>query len=260
MKLSAFLITLNEGETLDRCLRSCADLVDEIVIVDAGSQDTTPAVARRYGARFIRHDWLGFVAQKNLALSYCTGDWALSLDGDEELSPRLREEIGGLRHAPPPDHVAGYTMPRCLCYQGRWIRHGEWYPDRLPRLFRRERGQFAGGSVHERIEIKGGLCRLAGDLHHYAYRDEADHWERCQRYAQLWAADRVQEGRRAGLLTGPSHAAYRWLDGYVLKLGFLDGKAGWSLAKTCARYVALKYRLLRELQAKDKGLRHPQTL
>ena len=252
MKISFCLITLNEEENLMRCLRSCADLADEIVIIDSGSKDGTARIAAGFGARFVHQDWLGYVEQKNKVLSLAQNEWVLSLDADEELSPALRKEILTLKQTTATGDVSGFSMPRCVLYEGRWIRHGDWYPDRLTRLFRRERVKFAGGRVHERLEISGAVTPLRGDLHHYSFRDAADHRARGDRYAKLWAQDKYEAGKTAGALSPVLHGAFRWLRGYVLKRGFLDGAQGWRIANISAREVALKYRLLRELN--QRGL------
>lgn len=248
MKISFCLITLNEAANLRRCLESCAGLADEIVVLDSGSTDGTERIAREFGARWEHQDWLGYVGQKNRALSLARNAWVFSLDADEELSPALREGIGALIEAPPGEEVSGFDLPRCVFYEGRWIRHGDWYPDRLVRLFRRDRARFAGGKVHERLEIQGPVRSLQGDLHHYSFKDATDHWARCETYARLWAETQFELGRSAGPLSPYLHAAFRWLRGYVFKLGFLDGPQGWRIARFCAREVFLKYRLLGQMR------------
>lgn len=256
MKISFCLITLNEAANLARCLRSCADLADEIVVVDSGSTDGTEGIARDFGARWVSQAWLGFVGQKNLALSLATHEWVFSLDADEELSAELRAEIGRLKAdgtsqkaASPisPTPVSGYRVPRCVFYEGRWIRHGDWYPDWLVRLFRKEGARFVGSKVHERLEIASGqVATLTGELHHYSFRDAADHWARCQQYARLWAESEREAKRTAWLGAPMFHAVSRWLRGYVWRRGFLDGSPGWRIAWMNAREAHLKYRLLRE--------------
>ncbi len=247
MKLSFCLITLNEEQNLPRCLRSCADLADEIVVLDSGSTDGTEKIAREFGTRFEHQDWLGYVGQKNKVLSLAANEWVFSLDADEELSPELREEVKRIKAGEPADDISGYSMPRCVLYEGRWIRHGDWYPDRLVRLFRRSRAKFAGGKVHERLEVQGRLCELQSDLYHHSFKDAADHWARCEQYARLWAETQFEAGKTAGPLAPFTHATFRWLRGYVLKRGFLDGPQGWRIAGFCAREVFLKYKLLREM-------------
>lgn len=252
MKVSFVLITLNEEKNLARCLRSCAPLADELVIVDSGSSDGTERIAREFGARWHRQDWLGFVGQKNRALSLCEHEWVFSVDADEELSPRLAEEVARLKKSSPADEISGWSMPRMVFYEGRWIRHGDWYPDRLTRLVRKSRARFVGGKVHERLEVEGKIEPLSGDLFHHSFRDAADHWDRCQKYARLWAENELEKGRRAGLWAAPAHATFRWVRGYLLRRGFLDGRQGWQIARLTAKEVFLKYRLLAEMSQKAK--------
>lgn len=248
LPISVCIITLNEEQNLPRCLKSCADLADEIIVLDSGSTDATENIARGYGARFEQQEWPGYVAQKNRVLSLATHEWVLSLDADEELSPELRSEIRLLKSAGEiGGDVSGFSMPRCVLYEGRWIRHGDWYPDRLVRWFRRERAKFAGGKVHERLEISGRIVSLHGELHHYSFNDAADHRKRCERYARLWAEDRFEAGRDANFLAPPLHAAFRWLRGYVFRRGFLDGAQGRRIAALCALETYWKYDFLREL-------------
>jgi glycosyltransferase involved in cell wall biosynthesis len=252
MKISFCLITLNEEENLPRCLKSCADFADEIVVLDSGSNDATEKIARRFGVRWQHQDWLGYVGQKNKALSLATHDWIFSIDADEELSPELRDEIKLLRSIEPAEDRSAFSVRRCVRYEGKWIRHGDWYPDLLPRLFRKSRGHFAGGRVHEFLEVPGRIVRLRGELFHHSFRDAADHWARCQLYAKLWAEDRFEQGQTAGFLSPWTHAALRWLRGYVLRRGFLDGAQGWRIATLCAREAFLKYQLLRKLRRAQK--------
>ncbi|MBI1842583.1 MAG: glycosyltransferase family 2 protein [Verrucomicrobia bacterium] len=247
MRISFCLITLNEEANLRRCLESCAELADEMVILDSGSVDRTPDIAAEFGARFERQDWLGFVGQKNAVLSRARNDWVFSIDADEELSPQLRSEVRALRDRAAEPEVDAFSMPRCVLYEGRWIRHGDWYPDRLVRLFRKSRARFEGGKVHERLECDGAVEPLRGELRHYSFRDAADHWARCQKYARLWAESQSESGRGASALSPYGHALFRWLRGWILRRGFMDGRQGLQIANYCAREVFLKYQLLREL-------------
>ncbi len=249
MKISACLITLNEESNLRRCLQSCAGLVDEMVVVDSGSSDGTETIAREFGVRWVHQDWLGFVGQKNHVLGLATHPWVLSIDADEEISPMLAQEIARIKQTGAPDNVAGYSMPRCVLYEGRWIRHGDWYPDRLTRLFRKTGARFAGGKVHERLELAGGRgVSLRGDLFHYSFKDASDHWARCQKYAQLWAETQYEAGRTFGPFAPWSRSSFRWLRGYWLRGGFLDGPQGWRIARMNAREVFLKHRLLQQMR------------
>ena len=252
MKISFCLITLNEEANLDRCLGSFAGLADETVILDSGRTDRTKEIAQAHGARFEVQPWPGNVVQKNRVLALARNDWVFSIDADEALSAELRDEVRAIQAAPPPPaEVGGFDMPRCVLYEGRWIRHGDWYPDRLVRLFRREGAKFVGGNVHGHVEVSGRIRRLRGELEHHSFRDAADHWDRCRKYARLWAESEAGQGRRAGPLAGPSHAAFRFLRSFVLRRGFMDGRLGFRIASYSAREVWLKYRLLRERQGRQ---------
>lgn len=245
--ISFCLITLNEEEHLGRCLRSFEGLADEIVVLDSGSRDRTQRITEQAGARFIHQDWLGYVKQKNTAIDLATHRWVFSIDADEALSPALREELLGLKAGSEPGQVSGFSMPRCVLYRGRWIRHGDWYPDRLVRLFRKDRARFAGGKVHERLEVEGTIQALRNDLEHYSFRDVEDFKKRSDHYAQLWAETQFELGKRGGALAPISHAVFRWLRGYVLRAGFMEGGRGLEIATLCAREVFMKYRALRRM-------------
>tara|TARA_Y100001934_G_scaffold271719_1_gene358700 strand:+ start:441 stop:1208 length:768 start_codon:yes stop_codon:yes gene_type:complete len=247
VRISVCIITLNEEANLRRCLQSCTGLAEEMVVLDSGSIDGTEGVAQEFGARWIVRDWPGYMRQKNNVIGLAEEDWVLNLDADEALSPGLRRAIEDLKKTKPPDSVGGFSMSRCVYYERRWVRHGDWYPDRLVRLFRWEGAHFEGGRVHERLELSGDIRKLEGDIEHYSFADSADHWARCQKYAWLWAEDARDAGKQAGVFAPWLHGAFRWIRGYVLRGGFLDGRQGWRIASLNAREVFLKYRLLRRL-------------
>lgn len=259
MKISFCLITLNEEANLRRCLQSCADLADEIVILDSGSVDATSTIAREFGARFEQQDWLGYVGQKNAVLSRARNDWVFSIDADEELSCALRDEVRALCDRVVDPECSGFSMPRCVLYEGRWIRHGDWYPDRLLRLFRKSRARFEGAKVHERLECSGPIESLKGELHHYSFRDAADHWARCEKYARLWAESQFENGRNVSRFSAHSHAFFRWLRSFILRRGFLDGGRGLQIANYSAREVFLKYQWLREMNRSSAQRRKPDS-
>jgi glycosyltransferase involved in cell wall biosynthesis len=247
MKISACVITLNEERNLPRCLKSVAQLADEILVLDSGSTDATLDIAARFGARAVHQDWLGYVGQKNFALAQALHSWVLSIDADEEISPELAASIARIKADPSaelPDAPNGYEFSRIVFYRGRWIRHGDWYPDRLVRLFRRTEARFSGGRVHEKLELRGEHPILPGHLHHFTYEDASDRAGRCARYAALWAQSAHEQRRRAHAWSGPVHALARLGKGFVLKGGFLDGAIGWDIAMGNAREAWLKYHLL----------------
>ncbi len=236
-RLSAVVVTLNEEERLRACLESVA-WADEIVVVDAESHDKTVQVAREFTDRVLVRPWPGFAAQKNFGLEQATGDWLLSLDADEEVSPELRDEVRALLRA---RHAAdGYAVPRRNLFLGQWIRHGGLYPDWQVRLFRRGRGRFVARDVHESVEVEGGLGRLAGHLVHRSYRDLSDFFERAHRYSTLAARDLVRQGRAARARELVLRPLGRFLSMYVAHRGFLDGRKGLLLAALYAYYVFMR--------------------
>jgi len=253
VNISACIITLNEERDLPRCLKSIAPVVDEILVIDSGSKDATTDIAQQFGARVVHQKWLGYVGQKNFALDEAAYPWVLSIDADEELSPELANSIAKLKSSSTATAgvaPTGYEVSRVVFYRGRWIRHGDWYPDRLLRLFRRDQARFSGGHVHERLELPGSHPLLPGDLRHFTYQDASDRADRCAHYAALWAQSAVEQGRRAKASDPLLHAFARFGKGFFLKHGCLDGVIGWDIAIGNAREVWLKYYLLRQLQAR----------
>ncbi len=237
--LSAAIITYNEADRIEACIRS-VEFCDEIVMIDAHSTDGTREIAAALGARVIERDWPGYRSQKEFAVASCRYDWVLCLDADERVSEALRAEIEQLRAA-GFGGCAGCSIPRITDYFGRFLRHGNAYPDRLVRLFDRRCGGWVGREIHENTRVRGRVRRLQGHLLHYPYRSLTDHERRMQRYAQLMAESMHASGRRAGLAAALLHAGWRFVRGYALRLGFLDGWRGLVFALVEASYVRQKY-------------------
>jgi len=236
--LSVIVITLNEEERLRECLDSVA-WADEIIVVDAESQDKTAAIARELTDHVIVRPWPGFAAQKNFGLGRATGEWVLSLDADETVSPALREEITAILAG--SQAAAGYAVPRRNVFWGRWVRHGGLYPDWQVRLFRRGRGRFVERAVHESVTIDGAVARLRAHLEHRSYRDVADFLARADRYTSLAAEEWIAAGRPSRpVLDLVARPAGRFLGMYVARAGFLDGWRGFLLATLYAYYVLMR--------------------
>jgi glycosyltransferase involved in cell wall biosynthesis len=236
-RLSVVVITLNEEERIRECLASVA-WADEIVVVDAGSEDKTVAIAREFTDHVVIRSWDGYAAQKNFAIDRARGEWILSLDADEQVDAPLRAEIEATVAA--PNASDGYRLARRNIMWGRWIRHGRLYPDRQLRLFRRARGRFADRAVHESVTVEGRIGELAAPLLHHSYRDTSDFLRRADRYSTLAAEEWVRDGtpfRATQLVTGPLG---RFLSMYVLHRGFLDGWRGFLLAGLYAYYVFIR--------------------
>ncbi|HUP91529.1 MAG TPA: glycosyltransferase family 2 protein [Solimonas sp.] len=236
--LSVVLITLNASKHLRECLESVA-WAGEIVVLDGGSSDSTESIASEFHARFmVEPDWQGFGVQKNRALAFATGDWVLSLDADEVVTPALRAEIEAVLHAP---RAEVFEMPRLSSFCGHWMRHGGWWPDPVTRLFRRGAARFSDDAVHERLLHQGAPARLGAHLLHYSYDDFEQALDKMNRYSSLGAGQAHRDGKRATPLTAWARGAWAFVRTYVLRLGLLDGSAGWMLALYNAQTTYYKY-------------------
>lgn len=247
VKLSVTIIARNEAANISACLESVR-FADELVLVDSESTDDTPAIARKLAATVITAPFRGYGQQKNLALDHAHADWVLSVDADERVSERLRNEILAVISSGNP--ADGYRVARRNYVGDAWIRHGGWYPDYTVRLFRRECGRFTERSVHEAVEINGRLGTLREPLEHRVCRNFDDFARRQERYAELAAAEMSRHGRRANALDVWLRPVYTFLRSYLLRGGFLDGANGWKLACIYARYTYSKYVRLWKLPRK----------
>ena len=241
-RLSAVLITLNAADRLEACLESLAGLADEIVILDGGSKDGTADIARRHNVRLVTTiDWPGFGIQRQRAQAEARGEWILMIDSDERLSPGLREEIREAVASNDPG--TAYTLPRKSWVFGRYLRHGGWWPDDVLRLYQRDRGHYTPALVHEWVELQPGtrVKRLTRPLLHHTYRDLNDYLVKSANYASAWARQRRDSGRRASIPSGLLHGLACFVRMYIIRLGFLDGRAGFLLAVLSAHSTFVKY-------------------
>jgi glycosyltransferase involved in cell wall biosynthesis len=247
VRISATIITLDEEENLGRCLASLHGIADEVVVLDSGSTDGTERIAHEQGAVFLHQDWLGYGPQKNAAVEHAANEWVLSLDADEALSDALRAAILRLKAAGPA--ADAYEVNRLNCYCGRFLRHSGWYPDRKIRLWRKGAARWADTTIHELVEASRGarIERLAGDLLHYTIRDRAQHLRTIERFTTLSAEALLRDGKGADAWKRFVSPAASFFRGYVLKLGVLDGKAGWDVCRLSAYAAWLKYEKLRRL-------------
>lgn len=245
MRITAVILARDEADRIATAVASVAFL-DEVLVVDSGSRDGTQEVARAGGARVVELPWQGFAAQRNQAAALAAHDWVLMVDADERVDERLRAALEGLRAGGEPAWAA-CAVRRTVHALGRWIRHGGWGRERRLRLYDRRRARWAG-AVHEWLEVQGAQgADLAGLLEHRPFRSLQDHWQRLGRYAELAAQEMHAAGRRCGWSDLRLRPLVRFLKMYVLRLGFLDGWAGYVLARLEAAYVLAKYARLREL-------------
>lgn len=247
-RISAVIIAHNEAHNIGRCIEGLKGIADEVLLMDSGSTDGTQEIAAKAGARVVQQPWAGYAAQKNSANALAEGPYILSVDADEAPSPDLaasiiRAKSAGLQGA--------YSFNRLTNYCGTWVRHGGWYPDVKVRLFHKDAARWEGEHVHEVLRLDPGLgvTHLKGDLLHWSYRDVADHLQRIERYSDLHARKLHEAGRRGGAVKRWLSPVAKFIQGYLLQLGFLDGMAGLRIAWYSAHAVRLKYVKLQRLHA-----------
>ena len=240
--LAVALIVKNEAKHLAACLDSVKDWVDEIVILDSGSSDTTEAIAHQYTDKFfVSNDWPGFGLQRQRAQQYVESDYILWLDADERVTPELRQSI---QQAVASNHInTVYQVNRLSTAFGKFIRHSGWHPDWISRLHRRNETQYNDVKVHESIVIpaNGKVEKLTGNLEHYTFEDFFEFQRKQQKYAELWAEEKFLKGKKSSIASAVIHSMFSFIRTYILKAGFLDGKHGFIIACINAQYVLNKY-------------------
>ncbi|QWE08130.1 glycosyltransferase family 2 protein [Polynucleobacter ibericus] len=241
--LSVILITRNEEANLDDCLASLEGIAQQIVVVDTKSSDRTLEIAKNHGATISQpSDWPGFGPQKNRALDLATGEWVLSLDADERLTPALKSEIlTAIHHSA---HVDCFAIPRLSWYCGRFIRHSGWSPDYVDRLFKRGTARFSDDLVHERLVPNGQVARLENPMLHYSFMNYSQVLQKLDRYSTASAEQAFAKGKTSSPLKAVLHGAWAFFRTYILRAGFLDGPQGFALAVsngqgTYYRYIKL---------------------
>lgn len=241
--LAVVMIVKDEAQNLAACLDTVR-WADEIVVLDSGSSDDTLAIARRYTDKvFQEGDWQGYGIQRQRAQRHARSDWILMVDADERVTSKLRGSIEQV--IAKDDRTQVYALPRLSWCFGRFIRHGGWYPDYVTRLYPREQAAYGDQRVHEKLSHDGlTVARLQGDLLHYTYRDLHHYLVKSAGYARDWAAARHGRDKRATLSQGIGHALGCFLRMYLLRGGFLDGRAGLLLALVSAHSTFVKYAAL----------------
>ncbi len=249
-KISACVTAGNEEDKIRRCIESLT-WCDEIVVVDSFSTDSTVEICREYTDRVYQHEWLGYIGQKNLIREMAHNPWILFLDADEEVSPELRDEIL-LEFQNGTGANMGYEFPRQVFYLGKWISHGEWYPDIKLRLFRKDRGRSEGQEPHDHVVVNGPVKTLRGHLRHYTYDDMRDHLETMNRFSAITAQEKVHQGKRFRWIDILFRPPFRFIKAYFLRRGFLDGTQGFVIATVSAFGVFMKYAKIWELEQTPK--------
>lgn len=236
VKISAVIITLNEEKNIERCLQSLLPVADEIVVVDSGSTDATLDLVKQFNARIFHQNWLGYSEQKNKGNNWASHDWILSLDADECLSDELCQELIKLKENPKTA-----ILNRMTNYCGTWIKHGSWFPDRKVRFFNRTQSHWQG-DIHEKILTNQTEKphELKGLLLHYSYHQTSEHWLQLHKFTTLTAKHAIESGKKTNIIKLYLSPIWRFFRDYVFKLGFLDGSAGFQIARISAYGVYLK--------------------
>ncbi|QLH41383.1 MAG: glycosyltransferase family 2 protein [Coxiellaceae bacterium] len=240
--LSVIIITKNEAGSIRPTLEAVQS-ADEIIVLDSGSTDSTPEICREFTPHVFITDWPGFGMQKNRALAKASSDWVLTIDADERVPPALMQEI---KQVITTDTATAYAVRRLSTYCGKLIKYGAWRNDYKTILFKRGKAEFSNSLVHERVIVEGELSKLNEPLLHETYTDLSEVIDKYNSYSSYGAEERLKQGKQGGLGKALWHGFWTFFRGYILQLGFLDGKEGFMLAVSNAegsyyRYLKLMY-------------------
>ena len=243
VKISGVIITFNEEKKIEQCLKSLLPVCDEIVVLDSLSTDKTEEICSRYEVRFIKQKFLGYIEQKNHALTFASNNLVLSLDADECLSESLQKSIEQIKNN---QTTTAYSMNRLTRYCDKWIYHSGWYPDVKVRLFDKTKAQWGGTNPHDKIILseRTSVQHLKGDLLHYSIDSIEQHIQQATKFGIIAAKAKFAKGQSSNRFKTLLHTSGRFLKTYILKAGFLDGYYGWLIAKYSAKSVYLRYSLL----------------
>ncbi len=251
LPISVCFISGAEAHRIGRALESVAAWTSEIIVLlNEEVHDGTEEIAVRHGAKVFREPWKGFLAQKKSVLEKASQPWVLSLDADEEVPPELRDEIRQALAHPGP--FVAFEFPRCTLYCGRWIRHGDWYPDRVRRLWKRDSGSWAGIDPHPYLEVRGKLGRLRSDLRHFSNESIDRTLAKIGPYSTDFVKNQLARGRTTGLLDLAVRPLWKFFRAYLLRLGFLDGWPGYYIAWMNAFSTVTRYTKVLEARAEQR--------
>lgn len=247
MKLTAAIITYNEEDNIERCIRSLLPVVDEVFVVDSFSTDRTKEICLKLGARFIEHPFQGHIQQKNYALENASHDWVLSLDADEALTTELQQSILKIKNN---QQYNGYRLNRLTNYCGHWVKYCGWYPDTKIRLVNKEKARWMGTNPHDRLDMihqeKTGF--LEGDLLHYSYNNREEHYKQIEYFGDIAAKELFEQGKTTNFFVLITKVIAQFIKSFFIKKGFLDGKTGFTISRLSAYATYRKYMKLIRLQ------------
>lgn len=247
LQISVAIIARNEEENLKRLLPNITGFAEEIIVVHNDCHDDTVRIAKDHGARCFDEIWHGYKEQKNLAIQKCTKEWILCMDADEVLSDKLKQSITSFLSNNASSNYNGASFNRCSFFMGKWIRHGDWYPDKKNRLLRRSMGAWEGGQVHEYLAIEGEIYHLKGDLLHFSYDCILELPQKMSIYANQFAKQKMKNEKKVSNLQIWVRPLWRFLRCYFFRLGFLDGLPGLIIASSSSYECILKYAYHKEL-------------
>jgi glycosyltransferase involved in cell wall biosynthesis len=252
LPISVTMISGAEAHRIGRALESVAGWTSEIIVVlNEEVADGTDRIAEGFGAKIYRERWKGHIAQKNSAAEKATGEWVLGLDSDEVVSAELRNEIRSLlSQESAASLAAAYSMPRMSWFCGRWIRHGDWYPDRQTRLWRRGRAKWGGIDPHDRLMVEGPVGRLGANLEHHSTDSINARLQKIIPFSDEFVAQREGQREIPGMMQLALRPAWRFTRAYILKAGFLDGWQGFYIASHTAFSTLVRYAKMREARLK----------
>lgn len=245
--LSALIITLNEEKNIKECLDHL-DWVDEIIVVDAESQDKTKEICSNYQVKWFQRRWPGFGPQKNFGIEQAKGEWVLIVDADERVTPELKNEILSVVQSMTP--YSGFEIPRRNFFYGKWIQYGGAYPDYQLRLFKRDAGHYDQTPVHEQFILNGNAGYLSSPLDHYTEREISDHFKKFDQYTSLAAQHELERNRSPHWSQCLINPVLTFFKIYIMKRGFLNGVHGLIYSSFVAMYTFVKYAKLWELKQK----------
>jgi glycosyltransferase involved in cell wall biosynthesis len=251
-ELSVVLIASNEESNIAKCLESLSGIADEIILVHNDCVDKTVEIALKFGAICFEEKWHGHRDQKNMALSKAKKSWVLCLDADERLSPALLASIQSILHRDSKNEADGFECNRKSFFLGRWISHGDWYPDKKIRLVRREKGKFIGLSEHDKLSVNGKVKHLKGDLLHFSYPTLDSILEKTLYFSDIFVRRNSNDGRSFNTCNIVLRSIWRFFRAYILRFGFLDGFPGFFIAVANAYSTFFRHSKVYELKIDKK--------